>query len=98
MYLDTLLVELREAGVGCHVGGQYLGAFGYADDVTLLAPTRQGLQIMLNICENFASSHSMSFSTDTDPAKSKTKCLFFSRDKLDGRSGKLSSMETCFLG
>ena len=85
VYLDTLLVELREAGVGCHVGGQYVGAFGYADDVTLLAPTRQGLQIMLNICENFASSHSMSFSTDTDPAKSKTKCLFFSRDKLDSQ-------------
>ena len=67
------------------MGGKFLGAFGYADDVTLLAPTRQGLQIMLNICEQFASSHSMSFSTDMDPSKSKTKCLFFSRDKLDSQ-------------
>ena len=85
VYLDTLLSELRDAGVGCHVGGQFAGAFGYADDVTLLAPTRQGLQIMLNICEKFATSHSMSFSTDPNPAKSKTKCLFFSRDKLDSQ-------------
>ena len=79
VYLDTLLCQLRDAGVGCHIGGTFLGAFGYADDVLLLAPTRQALQIMLTICENFATSHSMQFSTDADPAKSKTKCLIFSR-------------------
>ena len=47
VYLDTLLFQLREAGVGCHLGGFFLGAFGYADDVTLLVPSRQGLQVML---------------------------------------------------
>ena len=36
---------------------------------------------MLNICEEFSSSHSMLFSTDPIPAKSKTKCLFFSRKR-----------------
>ena len=56
-------------------------AFGYADDVTLLSPTRQGLQLLLDICEEFASSHSMLFSTDPVPAKSKTKCLFFSHSR-----------------
>ena len=55
IYLDTLLARLRDAGVGCHIGGMYLGAFGYADDVTLLAPSRQALQLMLDICEDFAS-------------------------------------------
>ena len=85
VYLDTLLCQLRDAGLGCHIGGNFLGAFGYADDVTLLAPTRQGLQSMLNICENFASSHSMQFSTDPNPIKSKTKCLLFSRHKLSGQ-------------
>ena len=79
VYLDTLLARLRESGVGCHLGGSYCGAFGYADHVTLLSPSRQGLQIMLNICEEFSSSHSMLFSTDPVPAKSKTKCMFFSR-------------------
>ena len=34
---------------------------------------------MLNICEKFSSTHSMIFSTDPNPAKSKTKCLYFSR-------------------
>ena len=59
VYLDTLLLKLRDAGVGCHIGGEFLGAFGYADDVTLLAPSRQALQIMLDICEDFATSHCM---------------------------------------
>ena len=81
VYLDTLLLKLREAGVGCHIGGEFLGAFGYADDVTLLAPSRQALQIMLDICEDFAASHCMLFSTDPDPIKSKTKCMVFSRDQ-----------------
>ena len=81
VYLDTLLAQLRETGVGCHVGGAYVGAFGYADDVTLLAPSREGLQIMLKICEDFAITHSMQFSTDPVPSKSKSKCLFFSRSR-----------------
>ena len=81
VYLDTLLSKLRDAGIGCHLGDTFLGAFGYADDVTLLSPSREGLQVMLDICENFASSHSMQFSTDSIPSKSKTKCLFFSRSR-----------------
>ena len=55
-----------------------MGAFGYADDIILLAPTRHSLQIMLNICQNFAEKHDMLFSTDPEPKKSKTKCLYFS--------------------
>ena len=58
-----------------------MGAVGYADDVTLLSPTRQGLQAMLKICEDFSASHSMLFSTDANPALSKTKCMFFSTSR-----------------
>ena len=81
VYLDTLLIELRKLGIGCHLGNRYLGVFGYADDVIILSPTREGLQLMLKVCEDFAQTHSMLFSTDSDPAKSKTKCLFFSRNR-----------------
>ena len=81
VYLDVLLSRLRDAGIGCHIGGEFLGGFGYADDVTLLSPTRQGLQSMLTICEEFSEGHSMLFSTDPVPSKSKTKCMLFSRHK-----------------
>ena len=40
VYLDPLFSQLREAGVGCHVAGMYVGVVGYADDLLLLAPTR----------------------------------------------------------
>ena len=78
IYLDTLLVNLRKSGVGCHIGKMFMGAFGYADDVILIAPTRHSLQIRLSICEQFSKEHSMLFSTDPNPVKSKTKCMFYS--------------------
>ena len=77
VYLDDLLKELRGLGLGCHIGGYWYGAMGYADDLVLLAPNREVLQRMLIICQNYAMSHNLVFSTDPVPAKSKTKCLFF---------------------
>ena len=71
LYLDTLLKTLRESGLGCHIGEVYFGAFGYAEDDILLAPSRQALQLMLNICQEFSKEHSMQFSTDPDPKNQK---------------------------
>ena len=82
VYLDSLLVSLRNSGLGCHISNLLLGALGYADDIILLAPTRQALQKMLKICEEFACTHSMQFITDPNPTWSKTKCMFFSLKKL----------------
>ena len=47
----------------------------------LMALTRHSLQLMLNICEEFSNSHDMLFSTDPNPVKSKTKCLYFSMNE-----------------
>ena len=32
VYLDVLIRELRQLGVGCHVGGLYMGVVVYADE------------------------------------------------------------------
>ena len=77
VYLDDLLKDLRKLGLGCHIGGIWFGAFGYADDLILLAPNRDVLQRMLQICEVYAADHNLVFSTDPIPAKSKTKCVLF---------------------
>ena len=39
VYLDDLLVELRESGIGCYWGSMFAGPFAYAaaDDIVLLA-------------------------------------------------------------
>ena len=81
VYLDMLIKELRELGVGCHVGGLYMGVVVYADDVLLMAPTRGAMQSMLTKCEEYATRHNIFFSTDPDPIKSKTKCIFVCGEK-----------------
>ena len=36
-YNDKLFSQLEHSGLGCHVGTSYAGAFGYADDIALVA-------------------------------------------------------------
>ena len=57
--------------MGCHVGLTYAGAFGYADDIALVAPTLSSLKQMIQICEQFAESHSIMF----NPLKTKLLCF-----------------------
>ena len=64
---------LREQGVGCHINGMFVGAFCYADDVTLLAPTGMALNAMLDTCTRFADAHNLLFNS------SKTKCMCIDR-------------------
>ena len=54
VYVDSLLSGLEQIGVGCHIGGHFVGALGYADDVTLVAPSRSGIRTLINVCEQFA--------------------------------------------
>ena len=53
-----------------------MGCLGYADDLILLAPSRETMAKMLDVCEKYALKHNLEFSTDPVPAKSKSKCLF----------------------
>ena len=73
LYINDLLLLLKQAGLGCHVGTFFLGCLGYADDLLLLSASRSGLQAMVNICENFMKKKNLKFSTHPDAAKSKTK-------------------------
>ena len=76
VYCDLLIKELRGLGVGCYVAGVFMGAAAYADDLVLIAPTRHAMQQMLSVCEDYAQRYNICFSTDVNPAKSKTKCIF----------------------
>jgi hypothetical protein len=76
VYLDPLFAQLRAAGVGCHVGGMYMGVVGYADDLLLLAPSRHAAQHMLKTCEDFTAANNIMFSTNEEPSRSKSKALY----------------------
>ena len=50
--MDALFKQMKRKGMGCHVGPVYAGAFGYADDVALVAPSLYSLRCMVKTAKN----------------------------------------------
>ena len=61
VYIDELLKRLESSRVGCYIGDRFVGSFGYADDLSLLAPSVSAAKIMLSICEEYAIEYDVSF-------------------------------------
>ena len=78
MYINELILLLSEQGVGCHLHGQFVGAFVCADDVSLLAPTSTALNAMVETCSNFASDFDLQLNSSK-----KCKCMYFSKNNKD---------------
>ena len=64
-----------------HLNGDFVGIVRYADDNFLMSPTLDGLQEMLDTCEEYANEHNLTFSINDNPNKSKTKCMAFLKEK-----------------
>ena len=73
VYVDELLLQLKQLGVGCHSMHHFVGAVCYADDLSLLAPSQAALRLMLRLCEQFADSHGLRINA------SKTQLIRFGR-------------------
>jgi exonuclease III len=71
VYMDELLSRLKQKPFGCHIDSLYVGAICYADDLTLVSPSIQGLQEMIHICEQFGLEYGVKFN-DT-----KSKAMMF---------------------
>jgi hypothetical protein len=61
VYMDDLFGRLMKRGVGCRMGNYFVGCLAYADDLTLLAPSKKALQIMIDICQGYASEYDVIF-------------------------------------
>ena len=83
IYMNDLFELLRRSKYGCWINGYFFGILGYSDDNFLLAPSLHALQEMLFICESYAASHDLKFSTDQDPRKCKTKCIAFLKKRRE---------------
>lgn len=77
IYMEDLVILLKKFTIGCNVTGTYSGVFIYADDITLLAPSCSGLNVMLRMCEAYAEKHRIQFNA------LKTKCMCFSDNDVD---------------
>ena len=51
IYMDDLLVQLADSGVGCFMGVSFCGAVCYGDDLTHLATCPAVLRLMLRCCD-----------------------------------------------
>jgi hypothetical protein len=50
VFINTIIIRLPIADIGCHAKGLFPGCSPYADDVILLSPSVLGLQCMLDVC------------------------------------------------
>ncbi len=50
VYKDDLFERLEKRGVGCNMDNYFIGCLTYADDLTLLAPSKKASHIMINTC------------------------------------------------
>jgi exonuclease III len=50
IYIDEVIIKLRNSGLGCSVRGIYAGCICYADDILLLSTSLYHLQLMINKC------------------------------------------------
>ena len=64
LYIDKLISNVIQAGVGCHIGGICSAIFVYADDIILLAPTRRAMQALLDKCEQFGAEYGITYNPD----------------------------------
>ncbi len=86
MYIDELLYRLSCSKSGCHIGAQFHGAYGYADDVILLVPSLLSLKTLLNICSTYALKYNVKF----NPTKS--KLIIYSPNTHESLSPKVEFM------
>lgn len=63
------MYSLKQAGVGCFIGSNFVGALAYADDLVLVAPSPAALRRMLLICDAYASEYNILFNAK------KSKCI-----------------------
>ena len=73
IYINDLIIDLRNTGVGCHIINRFIACILFADDVTVMAPTRGALQMLLNVCASYCSRFCLKFNVG------KTKIMVFGK-------------------
>jgi len=73
LLMHVFVFNLRRTDMGCHIKNHFYGCFLYADDIILLSPSVNGLQVMLNVCYSTSSALLLKFNC------SKSYCIQFGK-------------------
>ena len=71
IYIDGLSKLLNNSLIGGSLGGKRINHMLYADDFCIISLFSAGLQLLLSICDEYCSSHSITFNVK------KFVCMFF---------------------
>ena len=61
MYINDLILRLRNKGFGCYVFMEFVGSLFFTDDILLLFSSILHLQSMLNICSHYGLKFDLKF-------------------------------------
>ena len=70
-YIQDLITAFNKLRIGCNIGGIFVNLLAYADDMVLLAPSWNALQMLLDGIQTEAAVINMTFNT------TKTVCMVF---------------------
>ena len=73
VYINDLIIVLKEMGIGCHMINFFIACLLFADDMSLIAPTREALQRMIDVCAAYCSRFCLKFNV------AKTKVMVFGK-------------------
>ena len=74
VYIDELIKILRSKNIGCHILKMFVACIFYADDLTLISPTRSVMQTLIDACVIYGETHCLSFNFK------KTKTIIFGKN------------------
>ena len=64
LFVNDLLEELEQSGVGATIGTVHIPALAFADDIVLISDDPRNLQSLIDICQKWAEKNQMEFRTD----------------------------------
>ena len=73
VFMNVFIIHLKLQRIGCEISSLFLGCLLYADDMILICPSVNGLQVMLDKCSEIASLLSLQFNVN------KSHCLIIGK-------------------
>ena len=59
LYIDDLSLMLNCSGIGGYIGIYFINHLSYADDLCLISLSSSGMQHLLNICNEYVTTHKL---------------------------------------
>ena len=73
IYVDELILKLKNLNKGCYFLGVFVAALFYADDMAILSPSIKGFSSLLQQCEQYCADWDICLNAK------KSRCLYFGK-------------------